>query len=73
VGLSALERKANVQEAFSGDANLTFGKSILLMDDVSTTGATISSASLALKLSGASKIYALTLARALPHHGLDKV
>jgi len=62
VGLSALERKANVKEAFSGDAYLTSGKPILLMDDVVATGATISSASAALKRSGASKVFALTLA-----------
>jgi predicted amidophosphoribosyltransferase len=43
------------------------------MDDVATTGATISSASAALKKAGASKVYALTLARALPHHGFTVV
>jgi ComF family protein len=70
VGLSALERKVNVEDAFLSDGKLVSGKSILLMDDVSTTGATISSASVALKKAGASKVFALTLARALPHHGL---
>jgi ComF family protein len=71
VGLSALERKANVEDAFLGNTKLVTGKSILLMDDASTTGATISSASTALKKSGASKVFALTLARALPHQGLE--
>jgi ComF family protein len=62
VGLSALERKTNVEDAFLGNTKLVTGKSILLMDDVSTTGATISSGSTALKKSGASKVFALTLA-----------
>jgi predicted amidophosphoribosyltransferase len=40
------------------------------MDDVSTTGSTLSSSAEALYLSGAINVYALTVARALPHHGL---
>lgn len=64
VGLSALERKQNVEGAFWANPRLTSGKSILLMDDVATTGPTLAAASKALVSSGASKIYALTLARA---------
>jgi ComF family protein len=71
VGLSALERKKNVEGAFWADSNLITGKSILLMDDVATTGSTLAAAASALVASGASRVYALTLARALSHHGLD--
>jgi ComF family protein len=71
VGLSAIERKKNVEGAFWADANLLTGKSVLLMDDVATTGSTLSAAASALVEAGASRVYALTLARALSHHGLD--
>ncbi len=73
VGLSAIERKKNVEGAFWADANLLTGKSILLMDDVATTGSTLSAAASALVEAGASRVYALTLARALSHHGLNIV
>ena len=72
VGLTKMERKANVQNAFQGGAGV-IGKSILVMDDVSTTGSTLSSAAEALYSSGAKHVYALTVARALPHHGLGHV
>jgi competence protein ComFC len=69
VGLTKNERKENVNNAFSTDRRVA-GKTILVMDDVSTTGSTLSSAADALILSGAKDVYALTVARALPHHGL---
>ena len=73
VGLSALERKKNVEGGFGADANLIKGKLILMMDDVATTGSTLAAAASALVDSGASRVYALTLARALAHRGLDIV
>jgi ComF family protein len=73
VGLSAVERHKNVQGAFFADGMKVSGRSILLMDDVSTTGATLSSAAEALLTSGAREVYAVTIARALPHHGLKIV
>ena len=39
------------------------GKSILLMDDIVTTGATLSECAQALKRAGAKQVRALTLAR----------
>ena len=73
VGLTVAERKENVAGAFRADTELVSGKSILLMDDVATTGATISACAAALLDAGARNVYALTLARALPHHGLNNV
>ncbi len=73
VGLSAEERRENVAEAFRARAAEVSGKVILLMDDVATTGATVSSCAAALKESGAREVYALTIARALPRHGLNVV
>ena len=46
---------------------------VLVIDDVSTTGATLNSCAEALKKSGAREVYALSLARALPRHGLKTV
>jgi competence protein ComFC len=73
VGLSAVERQENVQGAFFVDGMKVSGRSVLLIDDVSTTGATLSSAAEALLTSGAREVYAVTIARALPHHGLKIV
>ena len=73
VGLSAEERKKNVEGAFKADPNRIKGKSILIMDDVATTGSTLSAAARTLVDAGASKVFALTIARALSHHGLKIV
>jgi len=73
VGLSLEERRVNVTNAYQADAGLVRDKSVLLMDDVATTGATLSAAASALSVAGAKKVYALTLARALPHHSLHMV
>ena len=73
VGLSAAERKVNVTGAFRSDAAKVSGKNVLLMDDVATTGATLAAGAAALLEAGARSVYALTLARALPQHGLQIV
>jgi ComF family protein len=73
VGLSPLERKENISGAFRAEPVLAAGKSVLLVDDVVTTGATLAACSDALAKAGAEVVYALTLARALPHHGLQIV
>jgi len=64
VGLTKPERKENVYQAFVADARVK-RKTVLVMDDVSTTGSTLSSSAEALFLSGANDVYALTVARAL--------
>lgn len=73
VGLSAAERRENVQDAFKAERNIVGGCRVLLIDDVTTTGATLSSAATALLDSGARVVYAVTIARALPHHSLNDV
>ncbi|HNB40685.1 MAG TPA: phosphoribosyltransferase family protein, partial [Anaerolineales bacterium] len=71
VGLSREERQKNVHDAFQ--ASGVQGKIALIMDDVSTTGSTLSSGAEALYAAGAKEVYALTVARALSHHDLRHV
>lgn len=64
--LGADERRRNVRGAF--EPNPLFegwfaGRTALLVDDVMTTGATLSEAALALRRAGAARILALTVAR----------
>ena len=73
VGLSISQRSENVQDAYQADSQVVRGKCVLIMDDVATTGSTISACTTALLTAGAQEVYALTIARALPHHGLDRV
>lgn len=72
VGLTRDERRKNVQDAFQAGTGAR-EKVILIMDDVSTTGSTLSSGADALYRAGAREVYALTVARALPHHDLRRV
>ncbi len=72
VGLTKVERKANVQHAFQSGTRVN-GKIVLIMDDVSTTGSTLSAGAEVLYSAGAKDVYALTVARALPQHGLKHV
>ena len=60
--LPAAERRANVEGAFAASASAR-GRVLVLVDDVSTTGATLFSAARALALAGAAEIRGLVLAR----------
>ncbi len=71
VGLTAIERHENVKDAFTADYNQVNGKAVLVIDDVMTTGSTISACAQALRTAGASVVYALTLARAQSKADLD--
>ena len=63
VGLSQAQRQANLDGAFALAAgNKVAGKSILLIDDVTTTGTTLRNAPRSLKKGGA-RVTALTLAQ----------
>jgi ComF family protein len=68
VGLNPLERKLNVADAFVAAREFVEGKSVLVVDDVTTTGATLNACAQALISAGARLVYGLTLARA----GLDQ-
>jgi ComF family protein len=68
VGLGARAREDNVRGAFAlarGHENDVFGKRVVLVDDVYTTGATVAAATRALRKGGAADISVLTFARAL--------
>jgi predicted amidophosphoribosyltransferase len=71
--LRVSERSANVQDAYQADSDKVQHKSVLIMDDVATTGSTISACTAALLSARAKEVYVLTIARALPHHSLDRV
>jgi ComF family protein len=73
VGLSASQRHENVKNSYQADPLVVNGKSVLLMDDVATTGSTISACTESLLLAGAKEVYVLTIARALSHHDLNRV
>jgi len=73
VGLTISQRRENVSQAYQANPSMVKRKSILLMDDVATTGSTISACTEALLSAGAAAIYALTIARALSHHDLTRV
>lgn len=62
VGLSARERADNIRGAFEAGTEV-YGKVVLLVDDVMTTGATASACSRGLKAGGAVETRVLTLAR----------
>ena len=63
VGLSAEERRINVVDAFKAIPELVIQKDILLIDDVKTTGATLSACANALKKAGSGKVFCSTIAR----------
>jgi len=64
VSLNRQERQKNVSEAFKAGAKLVNEKTILVIDDVTTSGATLDACAVALLKAGAKKVYGLTLARA---------
>lgn len=73
VGLNISQRRKNVSKAYQAEGKVVSGRSVLLMDDVATTGFTIQSSSEALLSAGAREVYAITVARALSHHDLTRV
>lgn len=69
VGLDHAERRKNVKAAFRvvpDKAAVVSGRSVLLVDDVRTTGATAEACALALKAAGAARVSLLTFAL-VPH------
>ncbi len=68
IDLSISERFKNLHNAFQGNSATLNHKKVLLVDDVTTTGATIMSCSKALVESGCERIYCLTVAKTPKHH-----
>ena len=67
VGLSPSARRENVRGVFAvSEAERVRNRTVLLVDDVMTTGATLSACAAALKRAGAARVMALSLARATP-------
>jgi competence protein ComFC len=65
VGLSAKERRENVRGAFRADSRVVNGKTVLVIDDITTTGSTLEECAQALVQAGARQVYGLTLARSM--------
>jgi competence protein ComFC len=63
VGLSAAKRRENVAGAFKADPRRVRGRSIILVDDVCTTGATLEACAEALRAAGAAQVWGFTLSR----------
>jgi predicted amidophosphoribosyltransferase len=59
------DRKKNIAEAFTASAQIVEKRVVLLVDDVTTSGATMETCSKALIQAGALAVYGLTLARSV--------
>ena len=66
IGLSRHQRRENIRGAFAVvKLGEVIGREILLVDDVFTTGTTVSECARVLRRAGASKVYVATVARTL--------
>jgi ComF family protein len=64
-GLSRKQRKENLRGAFLANQELIKGRDVIVVDDIFTSGATISEACAELHRQGAKSVHAITLARAV--------
>lgn len=67
VHLSAEERSRNMAEAFSAKPDVWKGQSVLIIDDVITTGSTINECARTIREGGAKAVFGLSIARAILH------
>ena len=63
IGLSYVKRLANIHHAFECTSNKAEGQRILIVDDVTTTGATLNACGKALLEAGAKSVYGMALAK----------
>ncbi len=61
--LNGSERTDNIKGAFAYTGPQLDSRSVIIIDDVATTGATLNEAALVLKAQGADKVYGLVLAK----------
>ena len=64
VTISGTERLQNIKDAFVANNQIVNGRSIVIIDDVYTTGSTLSACGEALLLAGATVVYGLTVTAA---------
>jgi competence protein ComFC len=64
---SVYERRANMENAFECTSGAAYGRDIVVIDDVCTSGATLESCASALKKAGAKSVLGFTLAREIYH------
>ncbi len=64
VGLDPVSRLRNVQNAFKARPGSVEGHAVLLVDDLFTTGATLSACAAALTDAGAREVFGVTVGRA---------
>ncbi len=65
VGLSATERSLNLLDAFEIAAGMTVPGKVVLIDDVTTTGSTLTECAIALRKNGAREVCAVAIAHGL--------
>ncbi len=64
VGLDTYTRRINVQDAFRADPKKLQKQSVILVDDLFTTGATLLACTNALQEAGVRRVFGVTVARA---------
>ena len=68
--LNPRQRRTSLRGAFAvSDVEVAKGREVLLVDDIMTTGATARECARVLKLAGATRVWVVTAARALPDLG----
>jgi ComF family protein len=65
--LSAIERNQNMEDAFFGFPAKLIGRSVLVVDDIITTGATMNHCAKALYQAGAKEVYGISIAKTVRH------
>jgi ComF family protein len=73
-GLSRKQRRQNLRGAFSWHGSRKPGRHVALIDDVMTTGTTVTECARILKKAGAKRVDVWVAARAVPnsHHGSSR-
>lgn len=70
-GLSRLERRRNLADAFRADPLRVAGQRISVVDDVCTTGSTLEACASALRAAGATRVWGCAIARTVSLPGRD--